>query len=128
MNIPTNILTPARVSTLTVGLPILYVLLVGPERFYYESWGTWIVSPVIYTRISPAPLSDWLRFEFVHGPFATIFVYAVPVALLFLAAVLALVSIGRNSLSIAFVSLGLVLTVFAVYHFLQPLGISYETF
>jgi hypothetical protein len=128
MRIPTNILTPARVCALTVALPIVYVLRVGPERFYYESWGTWIISPVIYTRISPAPFKDWLRLEFVQGPFATIFVYAVPVALLFLAAVLALVSIGRNSLSIAFVSLGLVLTVFVVYHFLQPLGISYETF
>ncbi len=123
-----DILTPARVSAFAAGLPILYVLLIGPERFYYESWGTWIVSPLIYTRISPSPLSEWLLRGFCQGPYLTYVSYAVPVVLLFAAAVLALFSIGKNSLRLAFASLVLVGSVFTVYHFLQPLGMTYVKF
>jgi len=122
------IFTPARVAALAVGLPIVYVLLIGPERFYYESWGTWIVSPAIYTRISPPPLNGWLLHGFCRGPYLTFASYAAPVLLLFFAALLALLSIGKNSLLLAFASLVLVGSVFAVYHFLQPLGITYVAY
>jgi hypothetical protein len=128
MKVRSPILTPPRVAALAAGLPILYVLIIGPERFYYESWGTWIVSPVIYTRISPSPLSEWLLRGFVHGPYLTFASYAAPVVLLFSAAVLALLSIGRDSLLLAFGSLALVTSVFTIYHFLQPLGMTYVVY
>ncbi len=125
MTFPKPILTPPRVASFTFALPLLYVLLIGPERFYYESWGTWIMSPVIYTRISPYPLNEWLLREFVHGHAITWTSLAAPVLILFLAAVLALVSIGKNSIPAALSSVALVAIVFTVYHFLQPLGMTY---
>lgn len=125
MTLPKPILTPPRVASLTFALPLLYVLIIGPERFYYESWGTWIMSPVIYTRISPYPLNEWLLREFVHGYAVTWTSLAAPVLILFLAAVLALISIGKNSIPAALSSVALVAIVFTVYHFLQPLGMTY---
>ena len=128
MMTPKSILTPQRVVSLGLFLPCFYVLMIGPERFYYESWGTWIMSPVIYTRISPYPLNLWLVRGFLTGNALTCAVLAAPIVILLVSAVLAWVAIAKNSIIFAFSSVALAVFVFTVYHFLQPLGISYVSF
>ncbi len=121
-------LNPARVALSAALLPIVYVLTIGPERFYYESWGTWILSPIIYTRLAPSPLDEWLLRGFCNGPLLTWISCGIPVAMLFVSFPLALVAIAKNSLLLAFVALSLVALVFGVYHFIQPMGITYVLF
>lgn len=106
-------------------LPVVYVLTVGPERFYYESWGTWILSPTIYTRVAPSPLKEWLLRGFVNGQLLTAIAIAIPVIMLFGSNVLAVIAIACNSLATACCSLGLMGTLLGVYHVLQPLGLTY---
>lgn len=128
MNPSKRSLSPAWVASLTVAFPLVYVLLIGPERFWYESWGTWIVSPVIYARISPSPLNEWLIRGFVHGQPLTFLSYAAPIALLAVSGVLAVLSVVKNSLLSALCAVLLVTIVFGVYHFLQPLGMSFVSY
>lgn len=117
--------TPARIAAATVLVPFAYVLVIGPERFYYESWGTWLLSPVIYTRFSPEPLKGWLLHGFLHSPAFNLAILAIPVLMLFAAALLLLWAIHKDSRRPAIASLLLSSGVFAVYHVLQPLGVSY---
>lgn len=102
----------------------LYVLIIGVERFCIESWGTLILSPLIYTRLLPAPLDTVLRKLLITEPTASFLLQVAPVALLVLALAAAAVALRRNSLSLALVSSALVASVFGVYHFLQPMGMS----
>ncbi len=116
--------TPGRVVAFTVAAMAVYVLWRGPERFYYESLGTLIVSPGIYVRVLPFPFNEWLLAgmrSFRHLP--TILCIA-PLVILLLSFAFALYSIWKESLLHAFVSLALAATVFSVYHWVQPLGIT----
>ena len=117
-------MTPGCVVAFTVAAMAVYVLWRGPERFYYESLGTLIVSPGIYVRVLPFPFNEWLLAgmrSFRHLP--TILCIA-PLVILLLSFAFALYSIWKESLLHAFVSLALAATVFSVYHWVQPFGIS----
>lgn len=116
--------TPRRVVIFTGALIVLYVLCIGPERFAFESFGTWIVSPMIYVRFLPDPLNHWLIHAMVRQPWIGHAFCVIPIAMLVAAFVLAIHAVRRNSLTSAYVSLGLSSIVFAVYHLVQPMGIS----
>ena len=128
MRAPKTFITPVRVVATAFLLPVVYVAIIGPERFYYESWGTWILSPVIYTRVSPSPLKEWLLYGYCTWKPLTVFSIALPVILFFLSTVAAFIAIHTNSLRFAFLALLLTTGVFGVYHFLQPLGITFIAF
>ncbi len=117
-------LTPWRVLAFTAACVLAYLLWRGPERFYYESFGTLIVSPAIYTRILPAPLNQWLlRLLIDHSSLAYV-LYAIPVGMLLLAFAAGIHAVRRNSVPLALAAFVFVAVVFGTYHWLQPLGIS----
>jgi hypothetical protein len=116
--------TPRRIVAFTVAAIVTYVLWRGPERFYYESLGTWVVSPSIYVRVLPIPLNEWLLAGIRIVPVLSGLLCIAPLVMLALSFALALSSIWKGSLLHAFLSLGLAATVFSVYHFVQPLGIT----
>jgi hypothetical protein len=119
-----RVVTPRAVVAFTATAILAYVLWKGPERFYYESFGTWIVSPGIYVRLLPFPLNDWLLRAMHHVPLLTSALHLAPLAMLASSFALSLYSIWNKTLVHALISLGLAATVFSVYHFLQPLGIT----
>lgn len=118
------IVTAKSIVALTCFLVVFYLLWVGPERFYYESFGTWIVSPAIYPRLLPVPWSGWLLKILLHAPVTCLFLQAVPVLMLVGACAAGAISISKNSRLLACTSLGLTGIVFGVYHWLQPMGIT----
>lgn len=107
---------------------IAYILWIGPERFYYESFGTWLLSPVIYFRLLPSPFNAWLLHGLLHFPLLSHILCTIPVAMLLAAFCSAIYSLIRNSLPFALVTWLLVSSVFVVYHHLQPLGITFMKF
>lgn len=116
--------TPHRVVAFTLAAIVAYVLWRGPERFYYESLGTWVVSPSIYVRVLPTPLNEWLLRGIQNFPILSGVLCVAPLAMLSLSFAFALSSMWKESLAHAFLSLGLAAAVFSVYHFVQPLGIT----
>lgn len=119
-----RIFTAVRIVALTLLGVFLYLIWRGPERFCYESFGTLVISPEIYTRILPLPFKRWLLSALLKTPLLCYLLYAVPVFMLLGAIGAGIVSIRRNSALYAWASLVLVGIVFVVYHFLQPLGMT----
>jgi hypothetical protein len=117
-------ITPRRVVAFTATAILIYVFWQGPERFYYESFGTWIVSPGIYVRLLPSPWNEWLLTGLRHIPLLTSALHLAPVAMLALSCALAMYSIWNKTVVHALISLALAAAVFSVYHFIQPLGIT----
>jgi hypothetical protein len=124
MRLAKRVITPWGVVAFTAMAILTYILWKGPERFYYESFGTWIVSPGIYVRLLPVPLNEWLLRALRHIPLLGSALHLVPLALLSLSFALSLYSIWNKTVVHAFISLGLVAAVFSAYHFLQPFGIE----
>jgi hypothetical protein len=118
------LMTPQRVIAFTLSAIAIYVLWQGPERFYYEALGTWIISPSIYVRVLPFPFNGWLLSAIRNFSFLQAILCIVPVAMLSLSFAFALSSIWKQSLVHAFFSFGLAATVFSVYHYLQPFGVN----
>jgi len=125
MHLGHTVITPRRVVTFTMTAIVIYVFWKGPERFYYESFGTWMISPVIYVRVLPFPLNEWLLAGIRHFPLLPTVLCMAPLAMLSLSFAFAIYSIWNKSLLHAFISLGLAAAVFSVYHFIQPFGITF---
>jgi hypothetical protein len=119
-----GILNGRRVVGLTLLSILVYVLWRGPERFCVESVGTWILSPSIYVRLLPEPLSHWLLAGIVKSSWVGPVLCVIPMLLLTTAAIAGFHSLRRNSLPYAFLSMGIVALVFSVYHYVQPMGIT----
>lgn len=112
---------------LVLAIPVLvtaYVLSVGPDEFYYESYGTLILSPIIYLRFVPASVALPAGRFLLEHPWATVALCGIPVALLLAAAVFGVLALRKNSLLLSSLALILTLAVFATYHFLQPFGFT----
>ncbi len=125
---PPGFVTARRVVFFTVALIVLYIVCIGPERFAFESFGTWMLSPLIYVRLLPGPLSHWLVTAMLHQPLIGHAFCIAPIAMLSAAAVLGVHAVKRNSLPSAYVSLALSATVFSVYHLVQPMGMTYVSY
>lgn len=110
-----------------LAIPLLvagYVLMVGPERFYYESVGTLLLSPLIYLRFCPPSVALPVGRFLLENPWAVMAVCGVPVGMLATAGAFGVAGYARNSLLPALVALLLVVAVFATYHCVQPLGFT----
>jgi hypothetical protein len=124
MHLSETMITPQRVVAFTATAILIYVCWQGPERFYYESFGTWVVSPGIYAQRLPFPLNQWLLAGMRHIPLLASVLHLAPLVMLALSFALALYSIWNKTVVHALISLALVAAVFSVYHFIQPLGIT----
>ncbi|CAN5795175.1 hypothetical protein BH09VER1_BH09VER1_19420 [soil metagenome] len=121
-----KIFTSVRIVAFTIAAILLYLIWRGPERFCYESFGTLIVSPEIYTRVLPSPVNHWLLGALIKVPVLSYVLYAFPVLMLLGSLAAGIFSIRRNSIVCAYACLFLAGTVFGVYHLLQPLGITFR--
>lgn len=118
------LVTARRIIGAVVLLVAAYILWRGPERFSVESFGTLLFSPVICVRLLPEPLNHWLLRLIAFVPETNHLLCFVPVLMLSLALAFAIVSLRIDSLRFALASAALTGTVFSVYHFVQPLGIT----
>lgn len=117
---------PAQfIVLLTVLFPCVYIITVGIQRFLIESWGTWLLSPIIYQRILPPPLGQGVLYLLVKFPVLCDGLCAIPVLILCLAAFLSLRAFFDGSILKAGLAFWLVSGVFVAYHHLQPMGLSY---
>ena len=108
----------------TAGAICLYIFLRGVQEFYIEAFGTWLLSPLIYIRLSPAPLSDWLVRMCAHFRGFDLLLCSIPV-LIFLASLTAgFFAHQKRSVALAVVSSLLMTTIFVVYHSVKHLGFS----
>jgi len=117
-----------NVLAVTLLFLFVYVLAVGSERFFIESWGTLIVSPGIYPRLLPVPFDSILRRFLIAKPAACVVLQVLPLILLALAFLSAMVALYKNSLRMAILCMAIVAVVFGVYHHLQPMGITLVLF
>jgi len=110
-------------------LAILWAYIVvwqGAHRFFIESFATWIISPVIYTRICPDAFRPSLLYALVHQPILQHVLCAVPVVMFVAASVLGYVAFRRRSFSHALVACLLMNVIFVVYHSVKHLGMRLE--
>ncbi|MBN8710861.1 MAG: hypothetical protein BGO12_13500 [Verrucomicrobia bacterium 61-8] len=121
---PPGFVTARRVVLFTVAAIILYIFWIGPDRFAWESFGTWIFSPLIYLRMVPDPLKHWLANAMLHAPIIGHAFCVIPIAMLVAAFVLGIHAFMRDSLRSAYVSFSLTALVFSVYHIIQPMGVT----
>lgn len=115
---------------LVLAIPALvaaYISVIGPDRFYHESFGTLILSPLIYLRFLPTSLGHPVGRFLLDHPAALHILCGIPVAILLASASLGVFAFRNNSLLLSSVALLLALMVFATYHFLQPLGFTVFT-
>lgn len=109
----------------TLGIAV-YIFWQGMERFWWESYGTWIISPVIYVRLTPQPYKYWLLDALNSGPLLSYFLCFVPVFMGVVALAFGAVGYRRRSLSFAIAACALATTVFVVYHSVKHMGIQYQ--
>jgi hypothetical protein len=122
-----NFLPDRLPRLLVLAMPVSvasYVWSVGWEEFYWESYGTLLLSPIIYLRLCPPSVALPAGRFLLEHPWAVMALCGIPVALLVLALVLGVCAYWRNSLLISSMALLLTLAVFTTYHFLQPLGFT----
>ncbi|HEY5792881.1 MAG TPA: hypothetical protein VIS74_06245, partial [Chthoniobacterales bacterium] len=51
---------PNFILATTSAAVFVYILGQGGERFYTEAWGTLLLSPLIWIRLAPPPLNEWI--------------------------------------------------------------------
>jgi hypothetical protein len=108
------------------GIWLYIVVWQGAERFFIESFSTWVISPVIYTRICPDAFRPSLLHALVHQPGLQDILCAVPVAMFLVASVLGVIAFRRRSFSVAVVACLMMSTIFVVYHSLKHMGMRLE--
>lgn len=102
-----------------------YISWQGAQRFWWEAFGTWMMSPVIYARLCPEPLKHWFMHTSYFWPSANFLLCMVPVAMLLLSLGLGILAWHRNSARTAVVSCLLMTTVFAFYHSVKHMGMQF---
>ncbi len=102
----------------------VYVFFQGFYRFYMESFGTWMLSPLILLRLSPTPMKQWFLHMNAKLPVFSDLICIVPIVMIVTALVLATWSSRKGSLPGAIVACTLLTTVFVVYHSVKHLGMS----
>lgn len=101
---------------------VLYVFIQGAEKFYVESMGTLVLSPLIYIRLAPAPIHDWLLRA--SNPAVCLALCLVPVGMLLGAVGCGISAYRRNSLPLALAAFSTTAVIFGVYHAVKHLGFT----
>jgi hypothetical protein len=100
------------------------VLWTGAERFLFESFGTWVMSPVIYTRVCPELFRAPLIHALAHQPILGHLLCAIPVVMFFVAVAYGIVAYKRRSLLVALLACVLMSSIFVVYHSVKHMGMQ----
>jgi hypothetical protein len=108
------------------GIWFYIVVWQGAERFFFESFGTLIISPVIYTRICPEAFRPSLVRVLAREPYLQDMLCAIPVVMVGVACVLGIVAFRQRSFPVAVMACVLMSSVFVVYHSLKHMGIRLE--
>jgi hypothetical protein len=106
------------------GIWVYIVLWTGAHRFFLESFATWIISPVIYTRICPDFFRAQLIYALAHQPMWGHLLCAVPVAMFVAAVGFGILAYRRRSFPVALLACVLMSSIFVVYHSVKHLGIQ----
>ncbi len=105
---------------------IYVVLWQGAQRFYVESFGTWVISPLIYARICPVPWKDGMVRALNSQPVLGYLMCAVPIAMALVACGLGVLAFRRRSFPVALVACLLMSSIFVVYHSVKHMGMTLE--
>jgi len=103
----------------------VYILWQGVEKFCWEAFGTWIISPVIYVRICPMPFKYWLVSAVNDWAIVGFLLCLVPVAMAVVSLGLGARACWKGSLPVAIAACFLMTTIFIVYHSVKHLGIQF---
>ncbi len=118
----------SRLLLLANGLGLgIYVLCQGIERFWWESFGTWVISPIIYIRLCPPPFQYWMVDAVNAQPLLGNLLCGVPVVMASTSLVLGVLAYRRRSLPFAVASCVLMTTIFVVYHSVKHMGMHFQT-
>jgi hypothetical protein len=108
------------------GIWVYIVLWQGAQRFFIESFATWVISPIIYTRICPDSFRAPLIRALVQEPLLSDLLCAVPVVMFVASLGFGFFAFRRRSFPLAVVACFLMSTIFVVYHSLKHLGMRLE--
>jgi len=101
-----------------------YVIWQGLDRFFVESYGTLLLSPLIYIRLLPAPFSEQLLRAANASEWLNWLILAIPLGMLLAALLLSVRAFFVRSLLSALVATLLVTLVFGVYHSVKHMGLT----
>lgn len=107
-----------------VGIWIYIFLWQGAQRFYFESFGTWVISPVIYTRLCPMPYKHSLLRALNAEPVLCDLLCAVPVGMFVVACALGVVAYRRRSFPFALSACLVMSAIFMTYHSVKHMGMT----
>src|SRR5436190_1390421 len=91
---------------------IYIVLWQGAQRFWIESFATWIISPVIYARLCPMPYKQPLLKALTADHLLGNLMCAVPVGMFVIACLLGTLAYRRRSFPVALTACLLMSTIF----------------
>lgn len=100
-----------------------YMWCQGFERFWWESYGTWLLSPIIAIRLLPHPLNEWLLRAANFKPLLGDLLCVVPVVMFLASIWLGIRACRSRSMPAAVASCVLMSTIFVVYHSVKHMGI-----
>lgn len=108
------------------GIFAYIVLWQGVHRFSIESFGTWIISPIIYLRLCPEALREGFLRALVAEPWLGHLLCVIPVAMGLTALGFGWVAFRRRSFPVALAACLIMSSIFVVYHCVKHLGIKLE--
>jgi hypothetical protein len=106
------------------GIWAYIVLWQGAERFYIESFATWVISPIIYTRLCPMPYKEPLLRALTAEPALQDLLCAVPVGLFVVACAFGVLAYRRHSFPFAATACILMSSIFVTYHCVKHMGMT----
>jgi hypothetical protein len=101
-----------------------YIFWQGFEKFLIESYGTLILSPLIYIRLAPEPWSIYLLKASASSEWFCLFLCGIPLLMISGAAALLVRAFIHQCMTAALVAMLLVVMVFSVYHSVKHLGFT----
>lgn len=108
----------------TAGAVCIYIFLRGVMDFYTEAFGTLLLSPTIYIRLAPSPLSELLLRMCTTVKGFDLMLCGIPVAMFVAALIAGYFAHERRSIPLALISSLLVSSIFIVYHSVKHLGFT----
>lgn len=103
---------------------IYIVLWQGANRFYVESFSTWVISPLIYTRLCPEAYKYSLLKALNTQPAVGYLMCAIPVGMFAVACALGVVAYRRRSFPFALSACLVMSTIFVTYHSVKHMGMT----
>jgi hypothetical protein len=104
----------------------IYILWQGVEKFWWESFGTWMISPLIYVRICPEAFKPSMLALANSGWVANAIFCGIPLVMFVVALIAGSVAFWNKSLRLAAIACFLMSSIFLVYHSIKHLGMTFQ--